>query len=190
MANNTATLVLDGTIPARQYNEAIEHFDGLLVALTDEISNGAGIDWLVDGLEYTQSEPYPSAITTVRGEAPNLEPIERVVRRYSVVGKALASHAQIPFGETVRKNAEGLTSVLNGKIVAIRFETREEEWTVSKRIQPGPPFRAVASYGAIEGQIETLSKRKGLRFTLYDALNDRAVSCYLENGNEDRLRDA
>jgi hypothetical protein len=45
------------------------------------------------------------------------------------------------------------------------------------------------SLGAIEGRIQTLSNRKGLRFVVFDILNDRAVSCYLSEGQEDRMRE-
>ena len=48
----------------------------------------------------------------------------------------------------------------------------------------------MSAYGAVEGRIETLTRRKGLRFTLYDTLNDKAVSCYLEEGHEVLMRGA
>jgi hypothetical protein len=38
--------------------------------------------------------------------------------------------------------------------------------------------------------VQTLSSRGGLRFTLYDTLNDRAVSCYLaEDFDQEHMRD-
>jgi hypothetical protein len=46
------------------------------------------------------------------------------------------------------------------------------------------------AFGAVEGRVQTLSSRGGLRFTLYDSLHDRAVSCYLAEGHEDIMRDA
>ena len=45
-----------------------------------------------------------------------------------------------------------------------------------------------SSFGAIEGVVQTLSSRRGLRFTLYDSAYDKAVSCYLEQGREDMMR--
>ena len=38
--------------------------------------------------------------------------------------------------------------------------------------------------------MQTLSNRSGLRFNLYDNIHDRAVACYLEPGQEDRMRQA
>jgi hypothetical protein len=46
------------------------------------------------------------------------------------------------------------------------------------------------AYGAVEGRIQTLTSRGGLRFTLYDSLHDKAVSCYLAEDLEDIMRDA
>jgi hypothetical protein len=76
---------------------------------------------------------------------------------------------------------------------AIRFETADDEATLR---EPAPadapaatPPRNRPTYGAVTGRVQTLSKRSGLRFTLYDTLNDRAVSCYLAEGSEPTMVD-
>ena len=46
----------------------------------------------------------------------------------------------------------------------------------------------IAAYGAVEGRIQTLTTRRGLRFTLYDSLHDRAVSCHLREGQQETMR--
>ena len=43
--------------------------------------------------------------------------------------------------------------------------------------------------GGVHGRIQTLTSRGGLRFTLYDTLYDRAVGCYLSEGQEEIMRD-
>lgn len=43
------------------------------------------------------------------------------------------------------------------------------------------------SFGAIEGRIQTFPGRSSLRFTLFDALDVRAVSCSLREGREEVL---
>ena len=48
----------------------------------------------------------------------------------------------------------------------------------------------MTAYGAIEGVVQALSMRRGLRFTLYDTIFDKAVSCYLKEGRESIMRDA
>ena len=46
------------------------------------------------------------------------------------------------------------------------------------------------SIGAITGRVQTLSSRSGLRFNLYDTVHDRAVACYLGQGQEEIMREA
>jgi hypothetical protein len=194
MASDTVTLELDGVVPVKLYADAMGHLDDLIDTLTDEVSGQAGIVWLVEDLEFSEvasAEPvaYASAKATIRGDAPNSNPVERVVRAYSSVGKALAAHTPIPYSDLVRKRAEKLVAVLNGKIVAIRFETSEDEWTVSNLPTREQRLRTFAAYGAIDGRVETLTRRRGLRFVLYDTVTDRAISCYLGSDQEDMIRD-
>lgn len=47
-----------------------------------------------------------------------------------------------------------------------------------------------ASYGAVRGRVETLSSHDGLRFTLYDLLTNRAITCYMQPGREETMREA
>ncbi len=48
---------------------------------------------------------------------------------------------------------------------------------------------ATGAYGAFEGRVQTISNRGGLRFTLFDLLHDKAVSCYLAEGQQDIMAD-
>ena len=45
------------------------------------------------------------------------------------------------------------------------------------------------SLGTATGDVQTLTMRRGLKFTLYDSLFDRAISCYMMKGQEDKMRD-
>jgi hypothetical protein len=45
------------------------------------------------------------------------------------------------------------------------------------------------AYGAVSGQVETLARRNSLRFVLYDVLHNKAVSCYVAEGEEEKMRD-
>lgn len=52
------------------------------------------------------------------------------------------------------------------------------------------PLHVVEAWGAVEGRLQTLTNRDGLRFTLFDTLHDRAVSCYLDpNFPQDEMRE-
>jgi len=98
--------------------------------------------------------------------------------------------------------------MVGATVRTVRFETENEEVVVSappKRIPAklstlpllkgtlldvsaiGDKF-ASGAWGMVEGVVETLTKRHGLRFTLYDQLNDRPVSCYLQEGQQEEMR--
>ena len=78
--------------------------------------------------------------------------------------------------------------MLGQRVTSVRFETAEEDITILAR--PSRADRIQPAFGAIEGRIQTLTNRNTLRFTLYDTLYDRAVSCYLVEDQEDIIREA
>jgi hypothetical protein len=192
MTNDTVTLALDGDIALSDFAEAVRHFDGLITALT-KAEGATHVQWVIEQLEVS------SAVTTARGIPANGDPpetvrdeIERVVQKYLSVGLALERGEALGVPATVEREARGIVAVLNERVKTVRFETAEAEATVGS--PPTSPSGSVSlptpTYGAVEGRVQTLSSRGGLRFTLYDTLNDKAVSCYLAEGFEDDMRDA
>jgi hypothetical protein len=189
--SDTVTLELQGTVSLSDFSTAVARFDALVAALTAE-SDGAGIAWQIDALEYG------SAITTARGVSTNgaiPERIDRVVRAYLEVGQALESGGTVPFSPAVKQTADALVRLLSGgTIEAIRFETAADDAivrqppTLALPAAPAPRPRS-ASYGAVTGRIQTLTSRNALRFVVYDHIHDRAVSCYLVEGGQAMMRE-
>jgi hypothetical protein len=147
-----------------------------------------------------------SATATARGLG-DAERIYRVIRGYEDVGTALEQNEPVPFtSKRVRSNANGLRKIVGGRIQSVAFETADREAIILPVAMPDAPrvespvpvnvpslhpsaSRMRPAYGAVTGRVQTLSNRGGLRFTLYDVLDDRAVSCYLAEGHEDLMRD-
>ncbi len=188
---DTVTLALDGAVSLSEFATAVAEFDALLAALTAE-SDGGGVAWQIDALEYS------SAITTARGVPTNgavPERIDWVVRAYIEVWQALESGGSIPFSPAVRQSAEALAGLLVGPTIeAIRFETADDDAIIRKPPTPAIPAASAArtrsaSYGAVTGRIQTLTSRNALRFALYDQIHDRAVSCYLVEGGQAMMRE-
>jgi hypothetical protein len=48
----------------------------------------------------------------------------------------------------------------------------------------------IYAHGQVKGTVQTLTSRGGLRFTLYDAIFDKPISCYLDEGQEHIMRGA
>lgn len=189
MANDNLTLALNGRLPLHLFAVAVTNFDVLLRALSNEIAKSSDIGWALSDLEGLVEDRHVSgAMLTSVGEAQDQESVERVVRAYAQVGKALESGRVIPYSSPVIQAAKKVTGVLNGAITSIRFETPEEDATISSSVAQDAPKSNLVSYGAVEGTVQTLSRRKGLRFTLYDAEYDKAVSCYLGDGQEELMR--
>lgn len=191
MAPDTITLMLEGDVTLETFATAVKSLDSLIGALT--VGEGGGIEWKVEDLQPG------SALATIKGYSPHAERVERVVRGYSDVGRALRENVQIHRGRKISGPAMKLGRLVGDGVKRVRFETQEE--TVVLHHPPARRPRAadnvvslpgngtVVAFGAVEGEVQTLTKRNVLRFTLYDALNDRPVSCYLQSGQEDLMRE-
>lgn len=77
------------------------------------------------------------------------------------------------------KNPRGLTK---GLATDLRLK-----WPACELLDEVVPSRDV---GSVVGRVQTLQGRGRLRFTIYDLLYDRAVSCYLQQGQEEVMRGA
>ena len=182
MLNNTMTLVLNGDIPFKAFAAAVASFSRLVDALSTELDAADGVEWFIDDLEKS------STIATIRGESETPDKVERVVSGFIQVGKAVETRTSVPFSNVVVRHGKAITEVLDHHVTSVRFETAEEEITISTR--PSRPESIRPAYGTVEGRVQTLTNRNTLRFTLYDTLYDRAVSCYLVEGQEGAMREA
>lgn len=191
MAKDTATLVLDGNVGLVPYRDVVANYTALLVALAVEIAKQSKVEWDLEEVSGGQDEEAGEALITARGAAQHVEDVERIVTAFGAVGTALERREPVPYSPAAQKAALGIRSVLNGRIRAVRFQTADTDATVYSddipRPATSPPLKA---YGAVRGRIQTLSNRQGLRFTLYDVLYDRAVSCYLREDQEEIVRGA
>lgn len=186
--SDTVTLVLDGKVTLPDFAAAVAHFNGLISALGSEVAGGAVIEWQVVSLQTS------SAIATAKGFG-MAQAVGIVVSAYELVGDSLEKNQPIPYGPRVAREARGIAALINGNIESVRFETEQRDVLVRHRfeeIDAGPPLGVLpkVTIGAVEGEVETLSKHGGLRFTLYDTLHHKAVSCYLRPGSEEIMRDA
>ncbi len=185
MARDSLTLRLSGDdIPLADFAKAMAKLSELVEALSQELASDDRIEWAISDLESS------SAIATAHGVASRVETVERVVLAYEHVGDALESHAPIPYSARARAAALGITSILGGRVEAVTFETAAVEKTVRLRPAPTPAVHDFIQKGAVRGRVQTLSNRGALRFTLFDLLHDKAVSCYLAEGREELMLDA
>lgn len=183
MAKDTLTLALNGEVPFDEYTDAISHFHTLVNALSAELGVADIVEWFVHDLQAG------SATATIRGESEKPEETERVIDAYADVAKALLQGHPPAFGTSVVRAATGITRILNTRITSIRFETADVDVVITSTPTITATETVRTALGAVEGRVQTLTERKSLRFTLYDGLHDRAVSCYVREDQQETMRD-
>ncbi len=184
MALDTITLGVSGEVSLDAFTAVVSDFTALVNALSSEVAGPEEPEWFVEYLDAG------SATLTFVGQARDEEAVERVVRAYATTGHALAEGQPIPFSNKVERAARKLTGILDGQISAVRFETPEDAATVVSPAVRAEARKLLHAYGAIEGRVQTVTSRGGLRFVLYDSLFGRAVYCYLQPGGEELMRGA
>lgn len=185
MPETTLVLALEGDVTLNQFSDAVNHFYKLLQNLTHEVAADTQIEWDLEDLQYG------SAILAVAGRAETEEPVLRVISAFENVGQSLQQHEPIPFSRQVAKEAEALTKLINGDIKAVRLGTARKEAIIyslfdARKISTSKPM---VSFGAVKGRVQAISNRGKLRFTLYDAVFDKPVSCYVKEDRQEILTD-
>lgn len=186
---DTVTLRLQGDdIGLDQFARAAAEFSALMQALSQE-ADAKDVTWHVTDLVYS------SAMVAAQGVTENGEQrddIDRVVRSYAEVGRGLRDGTTHAFSKPIRGPALALGKVLGNGVRAVLFETPDDDVKVTDveipAVKRAPDL--IRALGAVTGRIQTLTSRTSLRFTLYDRLYGRAVSCYLREGQEEMARDA
>ncbi|WP_119065845.1 hypothetical protein [Rubrobacter indicoceani] len=188
------TLRLSGRVDLDDFVVAITKLKSLIKALNEEVASGVEVDWNVQSLEAG------SATATFEGVATEEDrqiEVEKIIRAYEEVGDSIERGLEVPYSPAVSKAAFGILDVLGEQIDEIFFETEEKEAVITRslkedRLTPAMSSAerdALYSYGAIEGRVQTLSSRTGLRFTLFDVFG-RSIPCHLSKGDEDMMRNA
>ena len=179
MPHDTITFELGGRVAIDKFNDGI----ALLQRLVTALSQNRGVTWFVEDLQTG------STITTLRGEANDLGIVEQIVRDYAEVGSALERREAPPYSPQVNQAARAIQSFAES-IEYVRFETPEADYTIRGNGRVPQDRVLWTSLGAVAGRVQTLSNRGTLRFTLYDTVHDRAISCYLQQGQEELMREA
>lgn len=185
MPDTTLSLALEGDVTLDQFSEAVNHFQKLILQLTQETSADVKIEWDLEDLQYG------SAIMTVAGRAEHDEVVLRVVEAFEQVGNALQLHEPIPYSRNVARHAEALTKLINGGIRSVRLSTAKQESIIyglfdAKKLGAVKPM---VSFGTVKGRVQSISNRGKLRFTIYDSTFDKPVNCFIKEDRQQMLTD-
>ncbi len=183
MPKDTLTLELEGSVSPAEFAQAAAGFWQLVSALQKHVAPNAHIDWTVSDLQAG------SASETITCESAESAEIQNLVKEYHAIGLARSEARPLAYPSSIVKAVEKVTGVLNGRITAVRFDSRYGIATVTSPKYKGPDIKHLATtFGAVTGRVQTVTNRGGLRFTLYDLLNDKGISCYLSEGQEELMR--
>jgi hypothetical protein len=185
MPDTTLVIALEGDVRLDQFAKAVTHFQKLLSQLTLEVAANTEIEWDIEDLQYG------SAIMAVAGRADTEEPVLRVISAFEDVGQSLQQYEPIPFSPHVAREAESLTKLISGNLKAVRLGTARKEAIIyglfdAKKISAA---KSMVSFGSVKGRVQSISNRGKLRFTLYDAVFDQPISCYVKEDRQDILTD-
>ena len=179
MAGDTLTFEMGGRVEIGQLERGIARFRRLV----SELSRETGVNWVVEDL-------HPgSAVITLKGESDTPSKVEKIVGDYDSIGKALELQEPLQFDAGTIRAAEAIKS-LASSFEYIRLETPNSDYTIFGNGGARTGRTLSVSIGAISGRVQTLSNRGSLRFNLYDTVHDRPVSCYLQPGQEELMREA
>lgn len=185
MATEAVTLALDGVIDTADFASAVVGFDTLLRALATEAGAGERIGWVLSGLDYS------SAVFTASPQARDTgaeDLISGIVHEFLDV----ARHAWEPTADDrpSARYVRHLTELTGRSVREVRFQTVEDDVVFTSPAPRGVPAEVPKAHGSVVGRVQTLQARGTLRFTLYDLVNDKAISCFLQPGSEDLMRNA
>ncbi len=187
IGNDTVTLVLNGDeVSLEEFAKAVGGLAAFLTALHEHVAKDSKVEWYIQALEAG------SAIATARCvEDGDTGAVERIIGAYEGAGRTYRKQQKTGVSRRADREFKKIVGLINGRIRSVRFETQRTDVEIFEPTKPGRQLlEAPLAIGTVQGRVEALSKRKGLRFTLYEAHTDRAISCYLSPGSEERMRES
>ena len=178
---NTLTFELGGEVKIDDLENGVARFRRLVSAL----ATGVAVTWVVEDL-YAGS-----ATITIRAESSDDAGIERILEEYASVGHSLSEGEPLQFTQNSVTKAVNDIALLAESHEYVRFETPYTDYTIYRNGTSLKKFDSPRSaIGVVTGTVQTLSSRARLRFNLYDTIHDKSVSCYLNPGQEELMREA
>ena len=183
MPDDTVALELEGSGFQLDDLDALQHFRGLLRELAADAAGGAAITWKL------RRFGTGSLVAEVQGTAEDQDAVHRVAAAYDCVGAALAAGDPVPYSDAVSAHTDRLTSLIDGRVELLRFRTggRVREVRHASATALWKPQPHLDSFGAIEGVVETLARRRGPRFVVYPDDEVPGVPCYVTAEHEARM---
>ncbi|RMG82665.1 MAG: hypothetical protein D6712_14270 [Chloroflexi bacterium] len=175
MNNQLIEFAIDGDIQLHQFSTAINDFKGLLEQLVVETVPEEKIVWRLADLQFS------SAIMILEPQSPKTEATRVVIEAFEAVARFLTDNRNpFQFSAALKKQAQKLANFTRESgIEGMRFSVNQRDYILQPLDLSTPMPEIVVSWGTLKGRMQSISSRRQLRITVYDALFDKAVICYL-----------
>ena len=186
---DTLTVALEGeSVTLDKFVWAVQATLNVIDALAREIAPATRVQWLVDDLSRSSAQMTIRGTTLVGEE----EGVELIVSAFGEVAQNLERGQKVPRSRKVANAASKFLDLIGTDVHAVRLETADVDAVIepssTAMLQVVSTAQRVGTLGAVRGRIQTLSNRGSLRFTLFDTVGDKGVSCYLEQDQQEQLR--
>ncbi len=177
-----------GDVTIETLSDALTRFSQVLDALRE--THSAEVSWKLIGLDYG------SVAATAQAAPLDDEAQSQIPAMYDSLIHAAESvkngHADRGFSlhEQMHKlmaladESHPVTIQTNGNRVVVEAPLAPLRLSAADWQEEDP-----VSLGTVRGRVETLSRRRGLSFNLYELATNTAVTCYLDKALEDTMRD-
>ncbi len=177
---------LGGEVTIDQLSDAFIRFSQVLDALRQ--THGARVRWMLTGLDYG------SAAATARAVPLDDEAVERIPVMYDscIDAARRVRDGGLDRAFPLHRRMHGLMALAD-ESHPIAIQTDRTQVVVEARIPSltltaEEPDVEARSLGTVRGRVETLSRRRGLTFRLYELTTDSAVVCYMDPDLEGTMR--
>jgi hypothetical protein len=169
--DTSITVTIGGEVTLPLFVQALTGLNDLIRVLSKDLG-GESADWVVENLESG------SAVAIVRGLGEDADSITSTTSSVIEAVRVVERGAARILPPQVARAARKLTHVVDGVVPFLILTSGEEEVTIftSEKGQ-GREQERVAAFGSVTGVVRTLSRSRGLYFTVADESYCRIVAC-------------
>lgn len=177
---------LGGEVTIDQFSDALTRFSQVLDAL--RLSHGAEVRWMLTGLDYG------SAAATAQAVPLDDEAVDRIPIMYDscIDAAQRVRDGSLDRALPLHREMHGLMALADeNHPIAIQTDSKQvvvKAPIPSLTLAAEEPDAEATSLGTVRGRVETLSRRRGLTFRLYELTTDAAVVCHMDPDLEDTMR--
>ena len=169
--DTSITVTLGGDVTLPLFVQALTGISDLLKILAKGAESEA-TDWVVENLEAG------SAIALIRGHGNSVEAITSTTDALIDTIRLVDRGSSAVLDPRAARAAMKITRIVDGVVPFLSVASGDEEVSIlSGENKQGQQRERVSSFGSVTGVVRTLSRTKGLYFTVSDETYNRTVAC-------------